>query len=381
MTTTPFVPPTRGDGPLRFSPEIPNTPGPVRDDPVELVHRSRALRARAQVRAQPQLADHVPLGAAGERRRPRRLGGPWRDHRHHPQEGRLPRRLPQRVPAPRRPHRARLRRVRPALQVPLARLGLRLRRPGRRRAGPRGLRPGHPQGPQGAPGRARRVGRLGVGSARRPRRRPVAAGLARRRHPQGPRRLPHGGHVPQGEADLVRRRQLEGRRRRVQRVLPRAGAAPHPAAGRQGRPRDAHLRVRPPLDDGRPAQGRAAQAAGEPRPPVGGDLPLHDLPDERVQQQPRAPAAVPVGAGRAQQDAVRDLGTLVQDRRSRLHRAHAAALGPPEDRRGRGRVDLGGRGCGIAVVVLQGELLQRPGVQDPVLPQPGQPHHRGGCRA
>ncbi len=27
MTTTPFVPPTRGDGPLRFSAEIPNTPG------------------------------------------------------------------------------------------------------------------------------------------------------------------------------------------------------------------------------------------------------------------------------------------------------------------------------------------------------------------
>ena len=25
--TTPFVPPTRGDGPLRFAPEIPNTPG------------------------------------------------------------------------------------------------------------------------------------------------------------------------------------------------------------------------------------------------------------------------------------------------------------------------------------------------------------------
>ncbi len=104
------------------------------------------------------------------------------------------------------------------------------------------------------------------------------------------------------------------------------------------------------------------------------------FPTGRVQQQPRAPAAVPLGPGRAQQDPVRDVGAVVQDRRPGLPRAHAAALGPPEDRRGRGRLDLGGRRRDITLVVLQGELLQRPRVQDPVLPQPGQPDHRGGCR-
>ena len=184
------------------------------------------------------------------------------------------------------------------------------------------------------------MGRLGVGGARRAGRRAAAGGLDRRGDRGRSRRLPHGRHGAARQAHLGHRGELEGRHRRLQRELPRGPPAHHLAAGRQGRPVQHVLRVRPERHDGDPVQGRAAGAEPDPRPPGPGHLPLHDLPDLGVQQQPGPPPAVPRGPDRGRPDPVRDLGAVVPGRRRRVPDQDRRPLGAAQGRGGRGRGDL-----------------------------------------
>ena len=168
--------PTRGDVPVRLGPRRPARPGPRSEhDEPRRVHRSAPLRAGARAGAGQELDPRRPVGAGGRARRLAHVRGSRRDGGRHPPARRFGRRVPQRVPAPRSRHRRSVHRLRrPAIHVPVPRLGVRHEGRRGRRARARGLRPRAPRGRARPCGRRRRLGRLGVdqhGRSRRRRRR------------------------------------------------------------------------------------------------------------------------------------------------------------------------------------------------------------------
>ena len=218
--------PSRGSGPLRFGPDVPMIPdiGPgivdaaVYTDPeryererTTVLRRSWQVICRSEQLARP--GDFVTWDGHGEtvivtRRRDGGVSGFHNVCQH--RGARI-------VKEPRR--------LRAAVYLSMAQLGLRPRGLGGRRAGPRGLRRRCAGRTVGARDRMRRVGRLGVGGPGRAGCSPAAAGVAGRRHHDRSRSVPNGGHAAGREARLGRAGQLEGHRRRVQRELPRGAPA------------------------------------------------------------------------------------------------------------------------------------------------------------
>ncbi len=167
--------------------------------------------------------------------------------------------LSQRVPAPRHaPGRGRglLRRgLRP---VPLPRLAVRARRPPDR--GGRRARVHRPA--RGPPTRDRAGRVLGRFRLREPRSRGRAAARVPRPAAHAARAVPARGPPPQGAAQHRVAGELEERRRRVQRELPRAGHAPaDPGVDRR---REHRLRAARQARALRAAGRRAARAEAEP---------------------------------------------------------------------------------------------------------------------
>ena len=135
--------PTRGDGPLRFGPDVPMVPdiGPGTVDASVYTDPERYERERETVLRRSWQVVCRSSELAGPRRL-RDVGGPRRDDRRVAAARRRRRGVPQRLPAPRRADREGDGRLHAPVHLPLAQLGLRPRGRGRRRPGPRGLRRG-----------------------------------------------------------------------------------------------------------------------------------------------------------------------------------------------------------------------------------------------